>query len=264
MVSSSHPLGETGAFMVRRSSAEPVNKKPFPRWLLIAGSIAVPVIGYIGARDGPANAFQEIAETAGFVKAPYIVTIQPTLADRRRFLVSIENPSLRSTQITGYRAEPNIQFAAALRVTKAEEDKPEPCSYARKVPLRNPLVIAPKSEEGLEVEPWLDECDFSIRVEGTTGLSNKALWIPETVRQFKAILDEDPQAYREYLASFDPILIEHLVKSGLPDPKTIPSRRRSSTQSSPRPTGGQTCPDGSVVPATDACPPPPPPPPTGG
>lgn len=222
--------------MARRKAAElPVERKPFPRWLIAVGAIAVPVVGYIGARGGPENAFQEIAEWAGFVKAPHIVSIQPRLANPRRFLVSIENPSLRRIQITRYRAEPNIQLVAALSVTKAEEEKPVPCEHPRTVSLRNPLVITPKSEEGLEVEPWTDECDFSIRVEGTTGKSNEALWIPETVRLFKAMLDADPSTYGEMLANADQPLIEHLKKNGLPDPATIKIKPRPSAPPPPPP-----------------------------
>lgn len=223
----------------RRAANSPAEKKTIPRWLIIGGAIVAPLLAYIGARGGPTNAFQETAEAVGFVKAPHIVTVQPRIANKRRFLVSIENPSLRSIQITGYRAEPSVQLAAALSVTKAEEDKPEPCEYPRKVSLRNPLVIASKSEEGLEVEPWLDECDFSLRVEGTTGLSNEGYWIPKTTTFLKSVLASDPATYRELLDNADPPLVKHLKKSGLVDPKTISPRPRSSAPPPPPPPPAQ-------------------------
>jgi hypothetical protein len=219
----------------RRAAERPVEKKPFPRWLIIAGAIAVPIIGYIGSRGGPENAFQEIAEWMGFVKAPHIVAVQPRVANSRRFLVSVQNPSLRRIQITGYRAEPSIQEAAALSISRAEEDKPERCVRARTIRLRVPVPIAPKGEEGVEVEPWIEECDFSIRVDGTTGESNIAYWMPQTVKRARSIFESDPNAYRELVATADPSFIEYLNQSGLPEPQTVPVRPRASPPPPPPP-----------------------------
>jgi hypothetical protein len=208
--------------MARRKAAElPVEKKHFPRWLIAIGAIAATAVAYFGARGGPEYAIQEVAEWAGFVKAPHIVLVEPTLANPRRYLISIENPSFRRVQITGYQAEPIVQLAAALSKTMAEEEKPQPCDFPRDVTLKNPVVIAPKLEDGLEVEPWVDECDFSIRVKGTTGTSNEAFWVPKTIRMLKALLDSDPSTYRLMLANADPNFVNHLIKSGLPDPATI-------------------------------------------
>jgi hypothetical protein len=67
--------------MVRRSAAGPsVENRSFPRWLIAVAAIAGSVMAYIGARGGPGNAFQEIAEFAGHVKTPHIVSVQPRTA----------------------------------------------------------------------------------------------------------------------------------------------------------------------------------------
>ncbi len=253
--------------MARRKSAEqPVERRPIPRWLIIGGAIAAivtPLLGYCAARGGP-EAIQELKEAAGYVKPPHIASVEPRIANKRRFLVSIENPSLRSIQITGYEAHPSIQAAASLSVNRAEEEKPEQCLFERKVSLRVPLVIAAKSAEGLEVEPWSDECDFSIRVEGTTGQSNTGFWVPKTIQVAKATFDSDPRTYRLMLTNADPSFVEHLIKNGLPDPTTIALKPGSSAPPPPPPSPPaiQTCATGAVIPVTDTCPPPPPPPPS--
>jgi hypothetical protein len=208
--------------MGRRSAAtEPVGK-PFPRWAILLGGFGVAALAYVGARGGPENTIQEIAEWTGHVKPPHIVSLQPTMANTRVFRLSIENPSLRRIQITGYRAEPSLQEAAALSVTKAEEDKPQACRRSRTIRLRTPLVIAAKSEEGLDIEPWLDECDFSVHVTGTTGSSDPAFWIPRTIDSLKGMVRSDPSTYRLVLTNAKPALIDHLKDNGLPDPKTLP------------------------------------------
>jgi hypothetical protein len=110
---------------------------------------------------------------------------------------------------------------SALSVTRAEEDKPEPCVRARTISLRRPLVIAPKSEEGLEVEPWLNECDFSIRVEGTSGTSDVGFWTPKEVRFLKNLSETDPSSYRQMLTYARPGYVHYLEENGLPDPGNL-------------------------------------------
>ncbi len=205
--------------MVRRNAAGPrAETKSFPRWLIAIGAIAASVIAYIGARGGPENAVQEIAEFAGRVRPPHIVSVQPRAADTRRFLVSIENPSLRSIQITGYEAHSMPEEASALLVTRAEEDKPARCGRGRTISLRRPLIIEPKSQEGLEIEPWLNECDFSVKVQGTSGTSDAGFWAPQDVRYLKRVLAEDPSSYREMLSYAQPDYLRYLNENGLPNP----------------------------------------------
>lgn len=160
--------------------ADEQGPKHFPRWAVALGGLAVLVSGYIATRGGPETAYREIAEAAGVFSKPDIVSMQPRLSNERRFLLSISNPNLRIIQITGYRAEPTIQVAAQLKVNRAEEDQPQKCEIARTVKLRRPLVIEPRSAEGLEIEPWTNECEFIVRVEGTTGESDQAVWSPNT------------------------------------------------------------------------------------
>lgn len=181
------PVEATVSDVLRSRMAGSSKQMKFPRWAALLGAFAVTLIGYVGARGGPEAAWQEIAETFGYVKPPHIVSLQPKSAGSLQFVVSIENPSLRKVQITAYEAIPSIQLAAAINpasgagslpLMKVEADSPVQCQERELVHLSVPLIIEPKSSGGIEVTPWAERCDFSFRVMATSGTSPEAYWAP--------------------------------------------------------------------------------------
>ena len=196
----------------------------FPRWLIAIGLIGGALLAYVGARGGPDAALQEVSEAFGYVRPPHIVSLQPAAGEHTTFIVSIENPRLRPVQVTGYEAVPAIQMAAliepaagagSLPVMKAEESHTAPCQQSKRVSLSIPLVIEPKASGGLEVTPWVDECDFSIRIEATSGISRKAYWSPRTEAMLREMQRTDKQIFEVLFKSASPDFQEHLRHRGL-------------------------------------------------
>lgn len=159
----------------------------FPPLAYVVGLIAAAVTTYVGNR-GPHVALQEIAEAFGHREKPKIVALRQTKKEARAFNVSIENPSLRQIQIVGYYASP-IWIPATATVEPMTDggltlmeagDDPVPCDMALRFHLERPLIIEPGTARGLTIRPWNEDCEFVVRVEGTTGVSDVARWAPET------------------------------------------------------------------------------------
>jgi hypothetical protein len=211
-------------------------RRSFPRSLIALGAVAAAVLGYVGARGGPGLAWQEIEEAAGYVRPPRIVSLEPRKADGKRFVVSIENPSLRRVQVTGYEAVPAIQTAAAIEpapgagslpVMEAEEERPSECTGPRRVSLPTPLVIEGRSSGGLALSPWNEACDFSFRVNATCGTSRKAYWSPRTEAMLWEMKRTNQQIFEVMVRSASPDFQEHLRHKGLAVPGTPQFRGRN-------------------------------------
>lgn len=178
-------------------------QKSFPRWLVGVGSAVAVLVGYVGTRGGLEHAWKEAREALGYVSAPQIVSLQPRQDNSRLFVVGIRNRSLRTIEITSFGVEPVIDRPAlaseivpgALPVLKAEHPKPAPCEEPHLFAIVTPLVIGPESSAGLEVMPWRDECEFSIQVIGTTGMSEPAYWPVPLARRIELLRRENPQMY---------------------------------------------------------------------
>lgn len=201
-----------------------VKTPSFPRWLIVVGVVGAALLAYIGTRGGPGPAWQELNEAVGHAQPPRIVSLQQKRNDRTKFIVSIENPSLRRVQIIAYEAEPAIQNAAAIEpapgagslpVMKADEEGTVACNRSRRFPLAVPLVIESKSSGGLEVQPWTDECDFAVRVEATSGISLKGYWSPKTEVMLREMRRTNQPVFEAIILSASPAFQEHLRQRGI-------------------------------------------------
>ena len=104
----------------RPRRAAPTTPKPtetppnraFPRWIVAAALIGGALLTYIAQRGGPANAWQEFREAAGYYHSPKIVGLAPIASGSTRFTVSIENPNLQRLLITEYEATASVSSAS--------------------------------------------------------------------------------------------------------------------------------------------------------
>ena len=171
--------------------------------MIILGGIAAVLVAYVGARGGPDHAWKEAKEAVGLISAPRIVSLQPRQNDRRSFVIAIQNPSLRRIEITSFGVEPAIDRPAfssetvegALPVLKAEHPRPMPCVGPHLFAIVTPLVIGPESSAGIEVMPWQEDCEFSIQMIGTTGISDPAYWPPSLAKRVDQLRRKNPQLY---------------------------------------------------------------------
>ena len=157
--------------------------RPFTRWLAVVGTCAAASLAYLGAR-GPQVAVQELRELFGGAERPKLISLQPASRNSLSFIVSIKNPSLSQIVITGYIAKPFFRVATYSNTGASEllvietNDEPSSCLYPRHVALARPLVIDPGAAGGLKLTPWTESCDFTLSVEGTSGISNEGRWTP--------------------------------------------------------------------------------------
>ena len=167
----------------RQTGHRAIEPKPFPRWLAAVGACAAVSLTYVGAR-GPQVAVQELRELFGGAERPKVISLQPASRNSLSFIVSIKNPSLSQIVITGYIAKPFFRVATYSNTGASElpvietNDEPSSCLYPRHVALARPLVIDPGAAGGLKLTPWTESCDFTLSVEGTSGISNEGRWTP--------------------------------------------------------------------------------------
>ena len=200
------------------------SKANFPRWLVALGLTAAALLAYVGTRGGPDQAWLELSEAFGYIEPPKIVSIQPKSVESLLFVVSIENPSLRRIQVTGYEASPSIEMALAidpapgagsLPVMKIESGKPRPCLETQRVQIAVPLVIEPGSSGGLMVMPWSEKCDFSITIRATTGTSRKAYWTPGSDTMLSELKKSDRPTFDLLVEASSPEMKQHLERQGI-------------------------------------------------
>lgn len=194
----------------KSSGTKPIPNRSIPRWLVVAGTIATILVGYIGARGGPIHTWKEIREVFGFVIPPRIISLQPMPSEKTTFVVAIQNPSLRRTEVTAVEVEPTDQLAAytespmgagRLPVIKADQARPPAdCNTGHRIELVTPLVIEPESSGGIQITPWQQECDFVIKVIATSGTSEEAVWAPKMDALLKRLEREAPELYDQFKA----------------------------------------------------------------
>ena len=91
-------------------------------------------------------------------------------------------------------------------------------------------MIEPKSAGGVEIEPWRENCDFSLTVKGTTGQSNVRFWTPNAERTLKMLEEINPDLAKQVLQDGDPDFLTHLREQGALSPEIEPSNSVTNRQ----------------------------------
>lgn len=192
--------------------------RSFPRWLVAVGLIAAAFVGYAAQRGGVGIALQEFREAVGWVQRPQILALQPTKADPRTYNVAVENPQLTRVHVTAYYAHPLVILGPWIPVDVQEAplyrlqavDEPIQCNLPpHRFPLEKPVSIEPNSITLLTVQPFSEECEFSLVLETSAGPSSEGYWAPRHVGYLREV-DEDER--RQELRQRGPAFAEYFQK----------------------------------------------------